>query len=130
VRAATKFLNFAPVLTISAKTGTRIQKIFSLTQEVYLQYSTRIGTGQLNQIIAQAVSHREPSIYKGRRVRIYYTTQVSAKPPTFVCFVNYPEGVHFSYRRYLLNQIRASAKLDKTPLRLYFKARTGRRSEG
>jgi len=129
LRMATKFLNFAPALTVSAKTGARILKIFSLTDEIYLQYNTRIGTGQLNQIIEKATGQREPSIHKGRRIRIYYATQVSVRPPTFVCFVNYPEGVHFSYRRYLLNQIRTAAGLDKTPMRLYFKERKGHRKE-
>ena len=130
LRSAAKFLNFAPALTVSAKTGARVLKIFSLTDEIYRQYSSRINTGRLNQIIEQATRQREPSIHKNRRIRFYYATQVSAKPPTFICFVNYPEGVHFSYQRYLVNQIRAAAGLDKTPMRLYFKARKGRRQEG
>jgi len=130
LRSAAKFLNFAPALTVSAKTGTRVSKIFSLTDEIYRQYSSRISTSQLNQIIEQATSQREPSIYRNRRIRFYYATQVTAKPPTFICFVNYPEGVHFSYQRYLVNQIRAAAGLDKTPMRLYFKERKGRRKEG
>jgi GTP-binding protein len=129
LRSAAKFLNFAPALTVSAKTGARVLKIFSLTDEIYRQYSSRIATSQLNQIIEHATSRREPTIHKNRRIRFYYATQVSARPPTFVCFVNYPEGVHFSYRRYLVNQIRAVAGLDKTPMRLYFKARTGRRKK-
>lgn len=126
LKEATRFLSFAPALTVSAKTGTRVSKIFQQVEQIYLQYNTRINTGRLNQIIEKAVTQREPSIYRGRRVRIYYATQVSVAPPTFVCFVNYPEGVHFSYRRYLLNQIRAEVGLDKTPLRLYFRARKER----
>ncbi len=126
LKEATRFLSFAPALTVSAKTGTRVSKIFQQVEQIYLQYNTRINTGRLNQIIEKAVTQREPSIYRGRRVRIYYATQVSVAPPTFVCFVNYPEGVHFSYWRYLLNQIRAEVGLDKTPLRLYFRARKER----
>ena len=129
LRSVARFLNFAPALTVSAKTGARVSKIFSLTDEIYRQYSSRIGTSQLNQIIEQATSQREPGIHKNRRIRFYYATQVSAGPPTFVCFVNYPEGIHFSYQRYIVNQIRAAAGLDKTPIRLYFKARKVRRRE-
>jgi len=127
LRSAAKFLSFAPALTVSAKTGSQVLKIFNLTEEIYRQYNSRIGTSQLNQIIERATVQREPSIHKGRRIRLYYATQVSARPPTFVCFANYPEGVHFSYRRYLMNQIRTAAGLDKTPIRLYLKARKGPR---
>lgn len=123
LKEATRFLSFAPALTVSAKTGTRVSKIFHLVDQIYLQYNTRINTGRLNQIVEKAVTQREPPVYRGRSVRVFYATQVSVAPPTFVCFVNYPEGVHFSYRRYLLNQIRTEAGLDKTPLRLYFRAR-------
>jgi GTP-binding protein len=126
LRMQAKFLGFAPVMTISALTGQRVLKIFSLVEEVYSQYSTRIGTGQLNKIFERAIERNEPSLYRGRRLKFYYITQVTAKPPTFVCFVNYPDEVHFSYRRYLINQIRDGAKLDKTPLRIIFRKRTGR----
>ncbi|MEW6670582.1 MAG: ribosome biogenesis GTPase Der [Thermodesulfobacteriota bacterium] len=125
LRSAARFLSFAPALTVSAKTGSRVSKIFNLTDEIYRQYNSRITTSQLNQIIEQATAQREPTIHKGRRIRFYYATQISTRPPTFICFVNFPEGVHFSYRRYLVNQIRAAAGLDKTPVRLYFKARKG-----
>ncbi|MBC2694331.1 MAG: ribosome biogenesis GTPase Der, partial [Desulfobacteraceae bacterium] len=68
----------------------------------------------------------EPSLFRGKRLKFYYAAQVTAKPPTFVCFVNYPDAVHFSYKRYLVNQIRERAWLDKTPIRLLFRQRTGR----
>jgi GTP-binding protein len=129
LRAAAKFLNFAPAMTISAKTGLRVSKIFSLVDEIYRQYCIRIGTGQLNKIIEQATVRTEPALYRGRRLRFYYATQVSARPPTFVCFVNYPEGVHFSYKRYLINQIRTATGLDRTPIRLYLRERKGRRKK-
>jgi GTP-binding protein len=126
LRYEAKYLHFAPAMTISALTGLRVPRIFSLVQTVYQQYTTRIGTGLLNKIIEQAVERNEPPFHKGRRLKFYYGSQVSVKPPTFVCFVNYPEAVHFSYRRYLINQIREKAGLDKTPLRLIFRLRTGK----
>jgi len=130
LRMEAKFLSFAPALTISAKTGLRVAKIFNLVEDVYSQYTTRIGTGALNKIIAQAVVKTEPSLHRGRRIKFYYATQVSSKPPTFVCFVNYPGAVHFSYKRYLINQIRLSAGIDKVPIRIIFRERKGRKPKG
>ena len=126
VRYASKFLNYAPVLTVSALSGQRINKIFPLVKSLYKQYSTRIGTGQVNRIVTNATNRNEPPLHKGRRLKFYYTTQISDRPPTFVSFVNYPDAVHFSYQRYLLNQLRAETGLDKVPLRLYFRQRSGR----
>jgi GTP-binding protein len=126
VRYASKFLGFAPVITISALSGQRVHKIFPLVQTLYKQYVTRIGTGQINRIITDATTRNEPPLHKGRRLKFYYTTQITAGPPTFVSFVNYPDAVHFSYQRYLLNQIRTETGLDKIPLRLYFRQRSGR----
>jgi len=121
-----KFLNFAPAMTISALTGLRIGKIFKLVEEVYEQYQTRITTGELNKILESATERTPASLHKGKRLKFYYATQVEVKPPTVVCFVNYPEAVHFSYKRYLLNQIRESTGLDKTPIKLEFRQRTGK----
>ena len=121
-----KFLNFAPALTISAKTGLRVVKIFSLVDELFRQYATRIGTGQLNKIIEQATENNEPPLYRGRRLKFYYTTQIATRPPVFVSFVNYPKAVHFSYRRFLLNQIRSATGLDKIPIRISFRERKRR----
>jgi GTP-binding protein len=126
-RYQAKFLGFAPVMTLSALTGQRVTKIFKQVDEVYAQYARRIGTGPLNKIVESALQKNEPSLHRGRRLKYYYATQISAKPPTIVCFVNYPEGVHFSYKRYLINQIREQAGLDKTPIRLIFRKREGRR---
>ena len=126
VRDQAKFLGFAPTLTVSALTGLRVPKIFRLVDEVYEQYVTRIGTGPLNKILETALERTQPAMHKGKRLKFYYSTQVSAKPPTFVCFVNYPEAVHFSYKRYLMNQIREGTGLDKTPIQLLFRQRTGR----
>ncbi len=126
LRMKAKFLSFAPAVTASALTGLRVPKIFKLADEVYKQYSERLTTGQLNKIIERAVFSTEPPLHKGKRIKIYYTSQVSSQPPTFVCFSNYPSAIHFSYKRYLINKIRDEAGLDKTPLRIIFRRRTGR----
>ena len=126
LRMQAKFLSFAPVMTVSAKTGQRIQRIFPIVDEVYDQYAARITTGKLNKAMDQALTRTEPSMHKGTRLKFYYATQVSTRPPTFVSFVNFPDGVHFSYQRYLVNQIREAFSLDKTPVRLLLKQRTGK----
>ncbi len=126
LRMEAKYLSFAPAMTISALTGLRVSKIFNMVDDVYGQYATRIGTGQINRILEKATNRTEPPLHKGKRIKFYYASQVTSKPPTFVCFVNYPDAVHFSYKRYLLNQIRESASLDKTPMRIIFRLRTGK----
>ncbi len=126
LKMESKFLSFAPAITISALTGLRVPRIFTYVDEVYNQYAARIKTGQLNRIMELAIKKNEPSLFRGKRLKFYYAAQVTAKPPTFVCFVNYPDAVHFSYKRYLINQIRERAGLDKTPIRLLFRQRTGR----
>ena len=126
VNESARYMPYAPVLTISALTGLRVNKIFPMIDKVFAQYTTRIGTGVLNRIVNNAVERTEPPMHKGRRLKFYYTTQVSERPPTFVTFVNYPDAVHFSYQRYLMNQIRSETGLDMTPLRLNFRLRTGK----
>jgi GTP-binding protein len=130
LRMEAKFLKFAPIMTISALTGLRVLKIFGMVDEVYSQYTLRIGTGPLNKIFEKAIDRNEPSLHRGRRLKFYYVTQVSSGPPTFVCFVNYPDAVHFSYKRYLINQIRDGTGLDKTPVRIIFRKRTGKGKKG
>ena len=124
LRMKAKFLNFAPAMTISALKGTRVFKIFNSVQEVYGQYSERIGTGPLNRMLKQAIEKNEPSLHRGNRIKFYYFTQVTSKPPTFVGFVNFPEAIHFSYQRFLINRIREGAGLDKTPIRIIFRKHT------
>ena len=123
LRYQSKFLNFAPAMTVSALTGFRVMKIFKHIDEVYEQFQFRINTGKLNKIFENAIYKNEPSLTRGRRIKFYYFTQVSAKPPTFVCFVNYPDAVHFSYKRYLVNYIRQETGLDKTPIKIYYRKR-------
>ncbi len=130
LRLKAKFLSFAPALTVSALTGQRVMKIFKSVDEVYSQYCRRIGTGRLNRIVASAVQQNVPSLHRGRRIKFYYATQVKARPPTFVCFTNYPKAVHFSYRRYLVNRLREETGLEKTPIRLYVRQREGRQKKG
>ena len=123
LRQAAKFLQFAPILTISALSGQRVSKIFKLVQEVYGQYCQRINTGQLNKVLELATEKNEPALHQGRRIKFYFATQASTKPPTFIFFVNYPAAVHFSYQRYLANQIREASGLERTPIRLIFRQR-------
>ena len=126
VRDQAKFLGFAPVMAVSAKTGWQVDKLFTRIDEVYDQYACKITTGTLNSVINKAVEKFQPPLHKGRRLKFNYATQISTKPPTFICFVNFPQAVHFSYKRYLVNEIRNATGLDKTPLRLFFREKTGR----
>lgn len=129
VREAARFLSFAPLLTVSAHTGLRVKKIFPLIAAVFDQYNRRLTTGPLNQILNRALEHNPPPMHHGRRLKFYYATQAETRPPTVVVFVNHPEAVHFSYERYLINQIRTESGLDKTPLRIVFRQRSGRREK-
>ncbi len=126
LRQKARFLAFAPAITISAKTGQRCNNIFDEVEKVYKEYSHRINTGMVNRIIEDAVYREEPSLHKGRRLKFFYASQVAVKPPCFVCFVNYPEAVHFSYKRYLVNQLRQMIPLTLTPVKLYFREKTGK----
>jgi GTP-binding protein len=127
LRDKAKFLSFAPAVTISALTGKRIHKVFEFVDEVYDQYQRRIGTGQLNRVFERALGKNVPSLHRGKRIKFYYAVQVANKPPTILCFVNYPQTVHFSYQRYLINQLREETGLDKTPIRLILRQREGRK---
>jgi len=126
LRHESRFLQFAPIITISAKTGQRVKKMFPLIQSLYQQYIFEIGTPKINKIIEHAIQKTAPPLFRGRSIKFMYTTQVCNAPPTFVSFVNYPKAVHFSYHRYLLNQIREATGLDKTPIFLNFRERVRR----
>ncbi|BCS96838.1 GTPase Der [Desulfoluna limicola] len=125
-----KFLTFAPYTTLSALTGQRVEKLFGEIRAVYEQYNTRFSTGEVNRIIEWATERTPPPLHKGKRLKFFYTTQVATKPPTFVSFVNYPEAVHFSYRRFLLNQMREYTGLDKAPIKLLYREKSGRMEFG
>ncbi len=113
-----KYLSYAPVIFISAKTGQRVNKLFDLIQYVAEQNALRISTSVLNQVINEAIAIVQPPTDKGKRLKIFYGTQASTKPPTFVIFVNNKELFHFSYERYLVNQIRKEFGLEGTPVRI------------
>ncbi|MBE6732952.1 MAG: ribosome biogenesis GTPase Der [Ruminococcaceae bacterium] len=117
------FMPFAPIIFISAKTGQRIDRLFDLINYVHAQNTMRISTGKLNDILADATARVQPPTDKGKRLRIYYMTQASTKPPTFVCFCNNAELFHFSYQRYLENQIRSTFGLEGTPVRFVIRER-------
>ncbi len=116
-----KYLGYAPMIFVSALTGQRVYKIFPLVEQVMDQYRKRITTGHLNRVIDESVNRFPPPVYKGRRIKFYYQTQIAIQPPTFVFFVNSPQGIHFSYERYLQNQLRKELGLNFTPLRLIFR---------
>ncbi|MBI3399546.1 MAG: ribosome biogenesis GTPase Der [Deltaproteobacteria bacterium] len=118
-----KFLQFAPIIFVSALTGQRVFKILEFVEEVLTQLSKRIPTAQLNKFFNTFNKHHQPPLYKGKPLKVYYITQTDIKPPTFVGFANYPEGIHFSYERFLINQMREVFGLDKVTIRFYFRKR-------
>jgi len=122
------FMPYAPFIFISAKTGQRVDRLFSLIKHVGDQNSMRITTGKLNDILAFATARVQPPSDKGKRLKIYYMTQASTKPPTFVCFCNNAELFHFSYQRYLENQIRSTFGLEGTPVRFMIRERGDKNS--
>lgn len=119
------FMSYAPIVFISAKTGQRVNQLFSMIRTVNERNSIRISTGMLNDVLAYATTRVQPPSDKGRRLKIYYMTQPSTKPPTFVTFVNRSDLFHFSYQRYIENQIRATFGLDGTPVRFIVRERGG-----
>lgn len=112
------YLNYAPIIFISAKTGQRVSKLYELINNVASQNAIRVNTSMLNQVLNEAIAIVQPPTDKGKRLKIFYITQPSTKPPTFVVFVNDKELFHFSYQRYLINQLRKEFGLQGTPVRL------------
>ena len=117
------FMSYAPIIFISAKTGQRLDRLFELIRFVDEQNAMRISTGKLNDVLAAATTRVQPPTDKGKRLKIYYMTQASTRPPTFVCFVNDKELFHYSYQRYLENQIREIFGLEGTPVRFVIRER-------
>ena len=117
------FMSYVPFIFISAKTGQRTDKLFELIKFVNDQNSMRISTGMLNDLLANCTARVQPPSDKGKRLKIYYITQPSTKPPTFVAFVNKSELFHFSYQRYIENQIRETFGLEGTPIRFIVRQR-------
>ena len=117
------FLDFAPAVSISAKTGQRVDRVLELAVDVWGERRKRIGTGELNRLLTEAVARQAPPPVKNRRARLYYATQAGIEPPTFVFFANDAELIHFSYRRYLENRIRDELGFHGAPIRLLFRNR-------
>lgn len=123
VRTGFKYLSYAPIVFVSAKTGQRIGKIMNSVDEVMEQYCRRVSTSDLNRVFSEATSTHHAPLAHGKRVKFYFTTQVATRPPTFVIFTNQPDSIHFSYERYLINQFREAFGFNGTPLRLIFRGR-------
>ena len=127
VKEAVKFIPYAPVLKVSALTGTGIKRLFPEIGTVHRQFHHRSPTAALNRLLADAVAHHEPPLYHGRRLKFYYTAQLGTAPPLFAVVTNAPKGIHFSYERYLTNFFREGLGLDRVPVRLLFRERSGRK---
>ena len=123
IRRDLAYMTYAPIIFISALTGQRVPRLFQLIKYVNDQAATRITTGMLNSLLADATARVQPPTDKGRRLKIYYMTQAGTRPPHFVCFCNDAKLFHFSYQRYLENQIRATFGLEGTPIRLTIRQR-------
>ena len=117
------FMGYAPIIFISAQTGYNVNKLMQLIRDVDAQNGARVPTGVLNEMLARATARMQPPSDKGRRLKIFYLTQASTRPPTFVAFVNSKQLFHFSYQRYLINQIRENFGLEHTPIRLVIRER-------
>ena len=129
VRQGLSYMLYAPVLFLSALTGQRVDRLFQVIQDVHAQNTSRITTGALNSVLADATARVQPPTDKGRRLKIFYMTQASTKPPHFVIFCNDARLFHFSYQRYLENQIREVFGLNGTPIRITIRQRGDKEDE-
>lgn len=127
VAEAVKFIPFAPVLKVSALTGTGVKRLFPEIGKVHRQFHQRFPTAALNRLLADAVAKHEPPYYHGRRLKFFYTAQLGTAPPLFAVVASAPKGIHFSYQRYLTNCFRDGLGLDRVPVRLLFRERSGRK---
>jgi len=128
IRQRLKFADYASMLTISAVTRQRITKVFDEIDAVMAECQRRVPTAELNRVFEKLAAGHEPPLYRGKRVKYYYITQGGVKPPTFIVFTNYPQGVHFSYIRYIENNLRRAFGFHGTPLRIFAKNRREERS--
>jgi GTP-binding protein len=119
------FVGFAPLLKASAKTGLGVKKLFPVIGSVYRQYRASFPTAALNKLLKEATESHNPPIYKNKRLKFYYTSQIGTCPPMFVVMTNSAKGVHFSYQRYLMNRYRDGLGLDKVPIKMIFKEKSG-----
>jgi len=123
VRDGFKYLAYAPMVFVSAKTGQRIGKIMTTVDDVMKQFSRRVTTSDLIRVFSEATASHHAPLAHGRRVKFYFATQVRTRPPSFVIFTNQPDSIHFSYERYLINKFREAFGFEGTPLRLIFRGR-------
>jgi len=123
LKSELNFLGYAPFLFISALPGQRTHKVLAMAQECYSNYTKKIGTGVLNDVIGKALMMKEPPVIGTKRLKIYYGTQTGVKPPTFVFFVNDPECLHFSYARYIENQLRENFDFKGTGIKIEYRER-------
>lgn len=121
IKEKLKFMDFTPIIFVSALSGQRVMKIFEFVQEAYAQYIKRINTGELNRQIEEFLRTNPPPQYQHKSNPVSYATQVAVKPPTFIMFVGDPKKIHFSYERYLINQLRETFGFDRVPIRLFFR---------
>ena len=124
IRHEAPFLDFAPVMSISAKTGQRVDKVLEAAIDIWGERRKRVPTGELNRLVMDAAERQTAPMVKGRRPKLFYATQVAVAPPTFVFFAREAGSVHFSYRRYLENRLREGFGFDGTPIRLVFRERS------
>ena len=129
LQEAVKFIPYAPVLKVSALTGSGIKRLFPEIGQVHRQFHQRFPTAALNRVLADAIAHHEPPMHHGRRLKFYYTAQLGTAPPLFAVVTNAPKGIHFSYERFLTNFFREGLGLDRVPLRLLFRERSGRKTK-
>jgi GTP-binding protein len=123
IRMDFKYLSFAPIVFVSAKTGQRTGTIMAEVEKLMVQYTKRVSTADLNRVFKEATESHHAPLATGRRVKFFYATQVAIKPPSFVIFTNQPEGIHFSYERYLTNKFREAFDFNGTPIKLMFRGR-------
>lgn len=121
IRRDLSFIDYAPITFISAKTGQRLAKLIETIKYVDNQHAMRVRTGVLNEVINEALMMKQPPVEKGKMLKVYYATQASTRPPTFVFFVNYIDAIHFSYKRYLENQLRKHFGMEGTPIRFIYR---------
>jgi GTP-binding protein len=130
VREGLAFLPYAPVIPLSVVTGQNLARVFSLIDDIFGQMGRRVGTGELNQILKAITARVRPPLFRYRPVKFYYLTQPETHPPTFIAFVNHPEGVSDTYRRFLVKELRRALDLPLAPLRLFLKKRERRAAAG
>ena len=126
IKEKCKFLDFAPIIVLSALTGYGVDSLLPQVELVYEEYRKNIPTGKLNDCIERAIERNPIPSCRGKFVKVQYTTQIKSRPPTLKCFINYPEGIHFSYKRYLINSLRKTFGLVGTPVRLIFSGKKKR----